>query len=177
VNTVTDPLRKLVQDNAGFSKHRFASGLKIIPSLRIFVIGCVDPRVDPAHILGLELGEAAMIRNIGGRITSAVLDELALLRKLTQAAGGDFDQGWNFVVLQHTDCGIVRMQGEHQRLANFFGVNEGSLDAKSVADPYVAVQVDVTALRSAADLPNGIRCAGMVYDVGTGLVETVVSPD
>ncbi|HEV7583522.1 MAG TPA: carbonic anhydrase [Mycobacterium sp.] len=174
---MTDPLRKLVQDNAGFSKHRFASGLKLIPSLRIFVIGCVDPRVDPAHILGLELGEAAMIRNIGGRITSAVLDELALLRKLTQAAGGDFDQGWNFVVLQHTDCGIVRMQGEHQRLANFFGVDEGSLNAKSVTDPYAAVQVDVTALRGAADLPTGIRCAGMVYDVGTGLVETVVSPD
>jgi carbonic anhydrase len=174
---MAEPLQKLAQGNAGFSTHRFASGLKIIPSLKVFIIGCVDPRVDPAHVLGLELGEAAMIRNIGGRITSTVLDELILLRKLTQAAGGDFDQGWNFVVLQHTDCGILRMQGERKRLANFFGVDEGSLDTKSVPDPYAAVHVDVTALRSAADLPSGMRCAGMVYDVGTGLVETVVSPD
>lgn len=151
--------------------------MKIIPSLKVFIIGCVDPRVDPAHVLGLELGEAAMIRNIGGRITSAVLDELALLRKLTQAAGGDFDQGWNFVVLQHTDCGILRLQGERQRLAGFFGVDERSLDAKSVADPYAAVHVDVAALRGAADLPSGMRCVGLVYDVGTGLVETVVPPD
>ncbi len=174
---MTAPLQKLAQGNAGFSTYRFASGLKIIPSLKVFIIGCVDPRVDPAQVLGLELGEAAMIRNIGGRITSTVLDELVLLRKLTQAAGGDFDQGWNFVVLQHTDCGILRMQGEQQRLANFFGVDEDSLNAKSVPDPYAAVQVDVTALRTAADLPSGIRCAGMVYDVGTGLIETVVSPD
>jgi carbonic anhydrase len=174
---MTELLEKLAQGNAGFSTHRFAAGLKIIPSLKVFIIGCVDPRVDPAQILGLESGEAAMIRNIGGRVTSSVLDELVLLRKLTQAAGGDFDQGWNFVVLQHTDCGILRMQGEHQRLANFFGVDQGSLDAKSVSDPYAAVHVDVSALRSANGLRDGIRCAGMVYDVATGLVETVVSPD
>jgi len=174
---MTELLQQLAQGNAGFSIHRFASGLKIIPSLKVFIIGCVDPRVDPAQVLGLELGEAAMIRNIGGRITSSVLDELVLLRKLTQAAGGDFDQGWNFVVLQHTDCGILRMQGDQQRLANFFGIDQGSLDAKSVPDPYAAVHVDVNALRSGAGLPGGMRCAGMVYDVKTGLVETVVSPD
>ena len=87
---MTELLQKLAQGNAGFSTHRFTSGLHIVPSLKVFIIGCVDPRVDPAQILGLELGEAAMIRNIGGRITSSVLDELVLLRKLTQAAGGDF---------------------------------------------------------------------------------------
>ncbi len=174
---MTDLLAKLAQGNAGFSTHRFASDLRIIPSLKVFIIGCVDPRVDPAQILGLELGEAAMIRNIGGRVTSSLLDELVLLRKLTQAAGGDFDQGWNFVVLQHTDCGILRMQGEHHLLANFFGIDQGSLDAKSVADPYAAVHVDVKALRSASGLPDGMRCTGMVYDVSTGLVETVVSPN
>jgi carbonic anhydrase len=168
---MSDSVQKLIQGNAGFSTHRFASGLKIIPSLKIFVIGCVDPRVDPSHILGLDLGEAAMIRNIGGRVTPSVLDELVLLRKLTQAASGDFDQGWTFVVLQHTDCGILRMQGERARLATFFGVDEGSLGAKSVADPYAAVQVDVAALRSADGLPDGMHCVGMVYDVNTGLIE------
>jgi carbonic anhydrase len=55
--------------------------LTILPSLKVFVIGCVDPRVAPSHVLGLELGEAATIRNIGGRVTSSVLDELVLLRR------------------------------------------------------------------------------------------------
>ena len=175
--TVSDSVQQLIQGNAGFATHRFASGLKIIPSLKIFIIGCVDPRVDPSLILGLDLGESAVIRNIGGRVTSSVLDELVLLRKLTQAAGGDFDQGWTFVVLQHTDCGILRMQGERSKLAGFFGVEEGSLDAKSVGDPRAAVGADVAAIRGADDLPNGMLCVGMVYDVNTGLVEIAAGPE
>ena len=147
-----------------------------MPSLKVFVIGCVDPRVAPSHVLGLELGEAATIRNIGGRVTPSVLAELVLLRRLTQASGGDFDQGWTFVVLHHTDCGILWMQGERERLAKYFGVDEGALDAKRGADPYAAVQADVAVLRSAEGLPNGMHCIGMVYSVTTGLVETVVTP-
>jgi carbonic anhydrase len=168
---MSDSVQQLIQGNAGFATHRFTPGLKIIPSLKVFVIGCVDPRVDPSQVLGLDLGEAAVIRNIGGRVTSSVLDELVLLRKLTQAAGGDFDQGWAFVVLQHTDCGILRMQGERARLAGFFGVDEGALDAKSVADPHAAVAIDVAAIRAVDDLPDGMLCVGMVYDVNSGLVE------
>jgi carbonic anhydrase len=174
---MTDSVQQLIQGNAGFATHRFASGLKIIPSLKVFVIGCVDPRVDPSKILGLDLGEAAVLRNIGGRVTSSVLDELVLLRKLTQAAGGDFDKGWTFVVLQHTDCGILRMQGERARLAGFFGVDDMGLDAKSVADPHAAVRVDVAAIRDADGLPDGMLCVGMVYDVNTGLVELATAAD
>jgi carbonic anhydrase len=174
---MTDSVQQLIQGNAGFATHRFAAGLTIIPSLKVFVIGCVDPRVDPSQILGLDLGEAAVLRNIGGRVTSSVLDELVLLRKLTQAAGGDFDKGWAFVVLQHTDCGILRMQGERARLAGFFGVDDKGLDAKCVADPYAAVAVDVAAIRDADGLPDGMLCVGMVYDVNTGLVELATAPD
>ncbi|CAN5597593.1 carbonic anhydrase [soil metagenome] len=174
---MSDSVQQLIQGNAGFATHRFASGLKIIPSLKVFVMGCVDPRVDPSQILGLDLGEAAVIRNIGGRVTSSVLDELVLLRKLTQAAGGDFDKGWTFVVLQHTDCGILRMQGERDRLAGFFGIDEELLDAKSVADPHAAVKVDVAAIQGADGLPDGMLCVGMVYDVSTGLIETAVGTE
>lgn len=174
---MSDSVQQLIQGNAGFATHRFASGLKIIPSLKVFVVGCVDPRVDPSQILGLDLGEAAVLRNIGGRVTSSVVDELVLLRELTQAAGGDFDKGWTFVVLQHTDCGILRMQGERARLAGFFGVDDDAFDAKSVADPRAAVGVDVAAIRGADDLPDGMVCVGMVYDVNTGLVEIAVGAE
>jgi len=169
-------LETLAERNTEFSKNRFATGLRIIPSLKVFVIGCVDPRVDPAQILGIELGEAAILRNIGGRVTPAVLKELVLLRKLTQGAGGDFDQGWNFVVLQHTDCGILRMRNERERLAEYLGVDETSLDPNTVGDPRAAVAVDVAALRANPDLPAGMCSSGYVYDVATGLIETVVAP-
>jgi hypothetical protein len=68
------------------------------------------------------------------------------------------------------------MQGERERLAKYFGVDEGALDAKRVADPYAAVQADVAVLRSAEGLPNGMHCIGMVYSVTTALVETIVTP-
>lgn len=171
-----DALDTLKQRNAEFAADTFAAGLRIIPSLKVFVIGCVDPRVDPAQILGIELGQAAVLRNIGGRVTPALLAELALLRKLTQGAGGDFDQGWNFLVLQHTDCGILRMQGEHQLLADFFGIAEDSLASKSVGNPRAAVELDVSILRADPRLPDGMRVSGYVYDVSTGSIEVVIEP-
>jgi carbonic anhydrase len=171
---IVDALEILTDRNSEFAAQRFDPSLRIIPSLKTFIIGCVDPRVDPAQILGVELGQAAIIRNIGGRVTPSVLKELALLRKLTQGAGGDFDMGWNFVVLQHTDCGILRMRNERTKLADFLGVDVESLDAKMVGDPRAAVEVDVAALRADPDLPSGMRSSGYVYDVSTGLIENVV---
>jgi carbonic anhydrase len=55
-----------------------------MPSGSLQVIGCVDPRVDPANVLGLKLGEAAVIRNVGGRVTPATLRTLAMLAKVVQ---------------------------------------------------------------------------------------------
>ena len=169
-----DTLLELTQRNADFAANRFATGLRILPTRKVFVIGCVDPRVDPAQVLGIELGEAAVIRNIGGRVTPALLKELVLLRKLTKAAGSDFDQGWNFIVLQHTGCGIVRMQSEREGLAEFLGVDDASLDAKMVGDPRAAVQIDVEVLRAHPELPAGMTSSGYVYDVDTGLIENIV---
>ena len=66
-----DAVHTLTERNAEFATHRFALGYPLMPSLKTFIIGCVDPRVDPAQVLGIKLGEVAVIRNIGGRITSS----------------------------------------------------------------------------------------------------------
>lgn len=72
------------------------------------VIGCVDPRVDPAHVLGLQHGEAAVIRNVGGRITPATLRTMVMLGKVGQAnQDGRPAEDWNLVILHHTDCGMT----------------------------------------------------------------------
>jgi carbonic anhydrase len=172
MNTV----ESLTLRNAEFAEQRFVAGLKMMPSLKAIIIGCVDPRVDPAQILGIELGEVAVIRNIGGRVTATTLQELALLRKLTQARGSDLDQGWDLVVLQHTDCGIVRLQKEPAMLANYLNIDEESLAARRVGDPTAAVELDIAALRAAPALPSGLRISGFVYDVATGQIERVGAP-
>ena len=66
------------------------------------VVGCVDPRVDPAHVLGLETGDAAVIRNVGGRVTPDVLAELALLGRLARSLIGSAAPVIDLIIMQHT---------------------------------------------------------------------------
>lgn len=166
----------LTERNAEFAAHQFNAELSILPTLRTMVIGCGDPRVDPAHVLGLALGDVVAIRNIGGRITPATLQMMAMLGMVAQVEGINPGNNFNLVVLHHTDCGITRLEGKAEILAGYFGVGKEQLAAKAVTDPYAAVVVDVEALRANPSIPDGWIVSGLVYDVETGLVETVVAP-
>lgn len=164
----------LIQRNENFAVERFPGALPVIPAMKTMVITCADPRVDPAHILGLELGEAGVIRNVGGRITPATIQTLAMLAAV--AAREEASGGWELVVLQHTDCGITRLVDYTDVLAEYFGVAEVELPAKEVTDPRRAVAADVAALKANPLLPAALVVSGLVYDVATGCVETVVEP-
>src|SRR5262249_62403872 len=63
---MNDTVSTLTTRNADFARHGFVPGRSMMPTLKTLVIGCVDPRVDPAHVLGLADGDALVIRNIGG---------------------------------------------------------------------------------------------------------------
>ena len=118
------------------------------------------------------------MRNIGGRITPGLLEQLGLLGRIGQVAGEIPGGGGEFhiIVLQHTDCGITRLTGDPALLAHYLQIPEGELKTKSVSDPRKAVALDVAALRAIPALPGEWRISGLVYDVATGLVEIVVPP-
>ena len=99
---------ELVRRNARFAAGGAFAGLPFPSNQTLRVIGCVDFRVDPSHVLGLDLGEAVVMRNIGGRVTAGVLRSWQLLAKLGQEGAGGQAGGSqpHLVVLQHTDCGI-----------------------------------------------------------------------
>ena len=86
--------------------------------------------------------------------------------------GGEF----HIIVLQHTDCGITRLANDPALLTRYFQIPDGELKTKAVSDPCTAVAVDVAALRAIPALPGAWLISGLVYDVATGLVETVVPP-
>jgi carbonic anhydrase len=169
-------LETLIARNAEFASHRFSADLKINPTLKTMVICCVDPRVDPTAVLGLELGEAAVVRNVGGRVTPATLKTMAMLGRVGQANGGGPGVGWNLVVLHHTDCGMTDLAAFPDLLAEYFEIPKDQLEAKAVSDPIASVKVDVAVLKQTPFLPGSFLVSGLVYDVGTGLIETTVAP-
>jgi carbonic anhydrase len=174
----------MLQRNKAFAVQQSAAGTlmpslpRALPNVRAIIIGCADMRVDPAHVLGIEPGEAVVMRNIGGRITPGLLEQLGLLGRIGAVAGEIPGGGGEFhiIVLQHTDCGITRLAGDTGMLGHYFQIPPGELKAKAVTDPHAAVAVDVASLRAMPTLPGKWLVSGLVYDVVTGLVEVVVPP-
>ena len=165
----------LIERNQEFAAHQFLKDVPLMPTLRAIIIGCVDPRVDPAHVFGLKPGEAIVIRNVGGRITPATLETMGMLGRIAQGEGG-LPAGFHLVVLHHTQCGITHLDQDPDMLVSYFGIGQEGLSAKAVTDPHAAVAVDVAALKAIPALPLNWLVSGLVYDVATGLVEVVVPP-
>lgn len=169
------PVDSLIEANAAFAADGFDANLKIMPTRKMIILGCADPRVDPEDIFGLANGDAAVIRNVGGRVGPATLETMTLLRSVVQDRGGDIGAGWNFVVLHHTDCGIKNCRNHAPDvLARHMGVKPSDLAGLAIDDPYEAVALDVEALKANPNLPSALVVAGLVYDVATGLVRIVV---
>ena len=177
-------LDSMLERNKDFAAQQSAAGTLMpslpaaMPYVKAIVIGCADMRVDPAHVLGIKPGEAVVIRNIGGRITPGLLQQLGLLGRIGEVAGKVPGGGGEFhlMVLQHTDCGITRLAGDPVMLSQYFQIQEADLKAKAVTDPRAAVAVDVAALRAIPVLPGAWLISGLVYDVTTGRVEIIVPP-
>ena len=86
-------LDSMLERNKDFAAQQSAAGTLMpslpdaTPNLKAMIIGCADMRVDPAHLLGLKPGEALVLRNIGGRITPVLLEELGMLGRVGQVMG------------------------------------------------------------------------------------------
>src|SRR5215467_10577395 len=113
----------LIERNQEFAAQQFPKDLSMMPTLRAMIIGCVDPRVDPAHVFDLGPGEAIVIRNVGGRITPATLETMAMLGRIAQGEGG-LTAGFHLVVLQHTHSLISRHHLHADMLASHFANSE-----------------------------------------------------
>jgi carbonic anhydrase len=173
-----DTIEALVQRNHEFATRRFVAGLPLRPTLQTIIISCADPRVDPAHLLGLEPGEAVVLRNVGGRVAPGTLHLLRMLLQVPTGAstpsGEKASSPFHLMVLQHTDCGITRLASNTALMAAYFGVPPAELPTKAIEDPRAAVVADVAALRTIAGLPSTLLVSGWVYDTETGLVDLVV---
>jgi carbonic anhydrase len=149
------------------------------PTAQLLVVTCVDHRVDPAIVLGLQLGDAPVIRNIGGRVTQAVIDDIAFLAFLAEqlfGGQGAADTLFEVAVVHHTQCGtgLLANPDFRNRVAEATGLSEGALEASAVVDPHTTVKADVERLLTSPLLSPRVSVSGHVYDIATGRISTTV---
>ena len=168
----------LLERNEDFARTGAHVGLTPVPKYKVMVVTCMDGRVDPAHILGVDPGDALVLRNAGGRVTSEVIREVAFIATLTETLFGDEAPPFEVAVIHHTACGsgfLADPEFRHNFAARIHA-DEDDLADEAVTDPSVTVRIDVDKLAASSLLPAHWSVSGHVYDVETGLVSTV-QPD
>lgn len=141
--------------------------LPMPPGRHVAVLTCMDARLDPAKFLGLQEGDAHVIRNAGGRASDDALRSLIISSWLLGTR--------EFVVIHHTDCGMLTFTNEQlrERLQREAGADASSIDFLPFSDLAESVHQDVAKIRSSPLLPRDISVDGFIYDVRTGKLETV----
>ena len=142
-----------------------AGALPVPPALRLAIVACMDSRIDLFGLLGLHLGEAHVIRNAGGLITSDVLRSLTL----SQALLGTRE----IMVIQHTGCGLHGEEHDLRgRVAGALGT-EAPAPLGAFRDLEASVRRQLEILRTARGLMRGDGARGFVYEVETGRLREV----
>jgi carbonic anhydrase len=164
-----------LERNRSFAAAGGHRGAVVFPNLRLFVITCLDPRVDPAQFLGLGLSDAMVVRNVGGRVTPEVIDDVAFIGQIAESVLPDGPL-FEVAVVHHNQCGAAALADDTFRrtYAERIGAEESSLREHAVIDPATTVTRDVERLRCAPAISPRIGVSGHVYDVVTGLVATVI---
>ncbi len=146
---------------AGFTK----GDLPMPPGRKVAILVCMDARIDPAKALGLDEGDAHVIRNAGGRAAEA-LRSLAISQRLLGTR--------EVVVIHHTDCGMLTFTNDtiRDQIQRELGSDAASvaagLDFQPFSDVEQSVRDDLAVIRSSPLIPAEIPVSGFVYDVRTG---------
>lgn len=167
-------LKPLLERNQAFAGTGAHEGLTPLPKHQVVVVTCMDGRVDPAHILGVELGDALVIRNSGGRVTQDVLEEIAFIGAVTEMMFGDEMQPFEVAVIHHTGCGsgFLADPGFRATMGARTGADDQAMADSAVTEPFESVKRDVERLTRSPLVPLRASISGHVYDVDTGLVTT-----
>lgn len=132
------------------------------------LVTCMDSRIDPLAMLGIKPGDAKILRTAGGRVTPDVLRSLVLATSFLGVT--------DIAVIHHTGCALAETTDD-EILDHLPDEQRRHLDGAALLampDPDAALAEDVTAIRSYAALPSGIKVEGWRYDVETGLVARLI---
>ncbi len=170
-------LQTLLERNHQFAAE-YKGGLTILPKFSTFILTCLDARIDPAHFLGLQLGDAVVFRNAGGRVTDDLELDLGILWTLVARASGENFRGLSLAIVQHTDCGLERLANPEfaTALSKRLEVKQAQIDGLVNTDHVQRIHEDIEHLRKSPLVPKGLVVSGHIYRVEDGTIEEAVAP-
>jgi carbonic anhydrase len=159
---------ELLDANTEYASTFDRGNLPMPPARRLAVVTCMDARIIPSRQLGLEEGDAHVIRNAGGRTRDA-LRSLVISQRLL---------GTNEIaVIHHTDCGMLTFTNPqlHAKVKQDLGADSSGIDFLPFSDVEESVREDVNFLLSSPLITRAILIRGFVYDVRSGRLSEVAS--
>jgi carbonic anhydrase len=157
---------RLLENNRAYSEGFDKADLAAPPSKRVAVLACMDSRLIPTRILGLDEGEAHVLRNAGGVVTDDAIRSLAISQNLLGTE--------EIVLIHHTDCGMLTFTDDEfaARLEHETG-QRPEWSARAFSDLEADVRDSIARLEASPFIPNKGSIRGFVYDVRTGELREV----
>ena len=161
---VTLRFSDLLEANRRHQADFTGSGLPSRAGRGLAIVTCIDTRLDPLAMLGLQPGDAKIARNAGARVTDDVLRSLALSTALLGVE--------RIALIAHTDCALAKSTDDQLRahVAAASGGDTNGWEPLAVTDQAGAVQADVERIRSHPLIRPGVVVAGFLYDVDSGVL-------
>jgi carbonic anhydrase len=161
--SVTDDL---LRNNEAYADGFDKADLPLPPAKRLAVVACMDARLNPYEILGLEVGDAHVIRNAGGVVTDDEIRSLAISQRLLGTE--------EVVLIHHTDCGMLTFTDDEFKAAvqKDTGIKpEWAVEA--FPDLEEDVRQSIARVKASPFVPNKGSVRGFVYEVETGRLREV----
>ena len=157
---------ELLQNNEAYAASFDKGDLPLPPGRKLAVLACMDARLDPARVLGLEEGDAHVIRNAGGVVTDDALRSLAISQNLLGTE--------EIVLIHHTDCGMLTFTDDElaQKLEQETG-SRPEWRAHAFADLEQDVRDGIERIKQSPFVPRTDKVRGFVYEVETGRLREV----
>jgi len=157
----------LLGANQEFSAGFKSTGLSGQARKGLAIVTCMDSRIAPLSIVGMNVGDAKILRNAGARVTEDVLRTLVLATHLL---------GVNRVlIMPHTDCRMASAEEHemHQQIFDKSGIDTRSVEIRTVKDQKAALLKDITRVETYPLLAKNIKVMGAIYDVETGKLNPI----
>jgi len=161
---VTDAFEDLLAANRVFAETFTLSGFDGVAHAGVAVVTCMDSRIDPLRMLGLEPGDAKIFRNPGGRVTPQALEALVLGVHLLNVH--------RILIVPHTRCAMASSTLEElrERVGASAGQDASWQTFGVVEDQEASLEDDVRSVRAHPLIPDTVEVGGFLYDVDTGLL-------